>query len=117
MLFPLFWKIFTNILKIYELPKIYNKILKKLFKIIIYQINSVSQIHLASDLYGKCTLGGKNLFGTKLKKILGRIFFKRNLVPKEPFFLVASDGVPILCNKPCIKTGAGADIGYVKSVK
>ena len=25
MFFPLFWKVFTNILKIYELPKIDNK--------------------------------------------------------------------------------------------
>ena len=52
----------TNILKIYELPKIYNKILKKLFKMTIYQINSMSQIHLASELYGKCTFGGKGFF-------------------------------------------------------
>ena len=65
----------------------------------------MSQIHLASDLYGKCTLGGKNSFDTKLKKILGRIFFLKNLVPKESFFLVASDGVPILYNKPRICTG------------
>ena len=65
----------------------------------------MSQIHLASDLYGKCTLGGKNSFGTKLKKILGRIFLKKKIVPKESFFLVASDGVPILYSKPCICTG------------
>ena len=64
----------------------------------------MSQIHLASDLYGKCTLGGKNSFDTKLKKILGRIFFLKNLVPKESF-LVASDGVPILYDKPCIWKG------------
>ena len=62
MFFPLFSKVFTNILKIYELPKIYNKILKKLFTIIIYQVNSMSQLHLASELYWKCTLGGKGLF-------------------------------------------------------
>ena len=43
--------IFTNILEIYELPKIYNKIFKKLFTIIIYQVNSMSQLHLASELY------------------------------------------------------------------
>ena len=62
MFFPLFSKVFTNILKIYELPKIYNKILKKLLTIIIYQVNSMSQLHLASELYWKCTLGGKGLF-------------------------------------------------------
>ena len=62
MFFPLFSNVFTNILKIYELPKIYNKILKKLFTIIIYQVNSMSQLHLASELYWKCTLGGKGLF-------------------------------------------------------
>ena len=36
MFFPLFSNVFTNILKIYELPKIYNKVLKKLLTIIIY---------------------------------------------------------------------------------
>ena len=35
MFFPIFSNVFTNIVKIYELPKIYNKILKKLFTIII----------------------------------------------------------------------------------
>ena len=64
----------------------------------------MSQIHLASDLYGKCTLEGKNSFDTKLKKILGRIFFFKNLVPKESF-LVPSDGVRILYDKPCIWKG------------
>ena len=62
MFLPLFSKVVTNILKIYELPKIYNKILKKLLTIIIYQVNSMSQLHLASELYWKCTLGGKGLF-------------------------------------------------------
>ena len=62
MFFPLFSKVFTNILKIHELPKIYNKILKKLLTIIIYQVNSMSQLHLASEIYWKCTLGGKGLF-------------------------------------------------------
>ena len=42
MFFPLFSNVFTNILKIYELPKIYNKILKKLFTIIIYQVSYVT---------------------------------------------------------------------------
>ena len=39
--FPLFLNVFTNILKIYELSKTYNEILKKLFTTIIYQVNSV----------------------------------------------------------------------------
>ena len=51
ILFPLFSMNFTNILNIYELPKIYNKILKKLFTIIIYQVNSTLQLHMASELY------------------------------------------------------------------
>ena len=42
MFFPLFSNFFTNILKIYELPRIYNKVLKKLFTIIIYQVNYVT---------------------------------------------------------------------------
>ena len=62
MFFPLFTKVFTNILKIYELPEIYNKILKKLFTIIIYQVNSMSQLHLVSELYWKSALGRKGLF-------------------------------------------------------
>ena len=62
MFFPIFSNLFTDILKIYELPKIYNKILKKLLTIIIYQVNSMSQLHLASEIYWKCTLGGKGLF-------------------------------------------------------
>ena len=48
---PVFSNVFTNILKIYELPKIYNKILKKLLTIIIYQVNSMSQLHLVSEIY------------------------------------------------------------------
>ena len=63
MFFPLFSKVFTNILKIYELPKTYNKILKYcqilFFTIITYQVDSMSQLHLVSDLYWKCTLGDK----------------------------------------------------------
>ena len=75
MFFPFFSNVFTNILKIYELPKKCNKIVKKLFTIIIYQVDFMSQLHLASELYWKCTLGVKDSFGTKLKKILGRTFF------------------------------------------
>ena len=51
MLFPLFSIVFTDILKIYKVPKIYKKILRKLFIIIIYQVNSMTQLHLASELY------------------------------------------------------------------
>ena len=51
MLFPLFSNVFPNILKVYEVTKIYNKILEKLFTIIIYQVNSMLQFHLASELY------------------------------------------------------------------
>ena len=55
MFFPLFSKVFPNILKIYELPKIYNEILKYcqtlVLKIIIYQANSMSHLHLASEQY------------------------------------------------------------------
>ena len=81
MFFPLCSKVFTNILKIYELPKINNTIPKYcqtlLLTIIIYQANSMSQLHLASELYpfiGNGPLGAKNSFGTKLKEILGTIF-------------------------------------------
>ena len=41
MFLPLFSKLFTNILKIFELLKI-DKIFKKMFTIIIYQVNSMS---------------------------------------------------------------------------
>ena len=53
--FLLFSNVFTDILIIYELPRIYNKILKYWQTIvltrIIYQANSMSQLHLASELY------------------------------------------------------------------
>ena len=81
LFFSLCSKVFTNILKIYELPKINNTIPKYcqtlLLTIIIYQANSMSQLHLASELYpfiGNGPLGAKNSFGTKLKEILGTIF-------------------------------------------
>ena len=51
----LFSNVFTDILIMYELPRIYNKILKYWQTIvltrIIYQANSMSQLHLASELY------------------------------------------------------------------
>ena len=50
----------TNIAK--KAANCWNKILKKLFTIIIYQVNSISQLHLASELYWICTLGVKGLF-------------------------------------------------------
>ena len=83
MFFPLFSKVFTNILKIYELPKINNipKYYQTIFlTIIIYQANSMSQLHLASEIYPfieNVLLGAKDSLGTKLKKILGGIFFKK----------------------------------------
>ena len=52
LLFP---KVFTDILKIYELPKIYNKIPKYYqglaLTIMVYQVSSMSQLHLALELY------------------------------------------------------------------
>ena len=55
MFFTLFSKVFTNISKIYELPKINNMIPKYcqtlVITIIIYQVNFTSQLHLASKLY------------------------------------------------------------------
>ena len=113
MFFPLFLKVFTNILKSYELPKINNMIpeycqtLVLALTIIIYQANSMSQLYLASKRYPfieNMPLGSKVSFDTKLTKILGRTVFKK-LVPKESFFFVASDVVPILYNRPCICTG------------
>ena len=76
MFFPIFSNLFTDILKIYELPKIYNKILKKLLTMsstrsilchnFIWLLKFIENVHL----------GAKDSFGTKLKKILGRILFE-----------------------------------------
>ena len=74
MFFPLFSKVFTNILNIYQLPKIYNKILKKLFTIIIMSI-ICHNFNWLLDFNKNVHLEAKDLFGTKLKKILGRIVF------------------------------------------
>ena len=50
MFFPLFSKVFNNILKIYELPKIHNKIPKfsqTLFlPVVMYKANSMPHLHL-----------------------------------------------------------------------
>ena len=71
LFFPLFSKVSTNILKIYELPKINNTIPKYyqtlVLTIIIYLANSMSQLHLASELYPyqlywKCVFRSKGLF-------------------------------------------------------
>ena len=76
-LFHYFSKVFTNILKIYKLPKIYNKIPKYcqalVLAIIIYQANSMSQLYLASELYTYQLIENmpseaEDSFGTKLKK-------------------------------------------------
>ena len=74
MFFPIFSNLFTDILKIYELPKIYNKILKKLLTMsstrsilchnFIWLLKFIENVHL----------GVKDSFGTKLKKIQGRVF-------------------------------------------
>ena len=50
MFFPIFSNVFSNILKIYELPKIYKKILKKTVDN-NYQVNSMSQLLLGSEIY------------------------------------------------------------------
>ena len=50
----IFSKVFTDILKVYELLKMYNKIPKYcqtlVLTIIIYQVNSTSQLHLRFEL-------------------------------------------------------------------
>ena len=55
MFLSIIFKVFTNILKIDELPKINNKTPKycqtPVLTIIIYQADSMSQLHLASQLY------------------------------------------------------------------
>ena len=69
MFFALFSKVFTNVLKDYELPKIYNEILKKIVHNnhhnFILLLNFIKNVHL----------GAMDSFGTKLKKILRRIIF------------------------------------------
>ena len=64
MFFPLFSNVFFNIFKIDKLPKRYNKILKKLFTIIIYRVNSMSRSKVGYSF--------------------------KNVVPKKSFFFVAS---------------------------
>ena len=55
MFFPLCAKVFINILKIYELPKVNNTIPKYcqtlVLTIAIYQANSMSQLQPPSELY------------------------------------------------------------------
>ena len=55
MLFPLVSKVFTDIFKIYELPKTCNKIPKYcqilVLTIIICQANSMSQLNLPFGVY------------------------------------------------------------------
>ena len=70
--------------------------------VIIYQVNSMSQFNLASEIYWKCVVGGKRLFWRESKKNPRQDIFQKNVVPKESFFFVASDVVPILYSKPCI---------------
>ena len=109
-----FFIIFTDILKIYELIKIYNKIPKycqKLFlTIIIYQAKYYVKISSGLRtiplliLLKMCSWGQKTLSVLDKKKILGTIFSLKMQCQKSPFF-VASGVVPILYNKPCICTG------------
>ena len=93
--FPLLPKVFTDILKIYELPKIYNKIPKYyqtlLVTIIIYQANFMSQLHLdlnytPINFTGNVHQRAKDFFGTKFKKILSRIFFLKSSAERILFF-------------------------------
>ena len=46
----------------------YNNTLRKFFRIIIYQINSLPEFHLASELIENVQLEAKDCFCTKLKK-------------------------------------------------
>ena len=93
MFFPLLSNVFTNILKIYELPKIYNKIPKYCqtlaLTIIIYQIPSKFiwlLNYIPMNFIENLALPAKDSFDSKfLKEILGRIFFLKNVVPKESF--------------------------------
>ena len=53
----------------------------------------------------KCALVGKGLFWHWIKKNSRYDIFLENVVPKQSFFFVASDVIPILYNKPCTCTG------------
>ena len=76
--FPLCSKVFADILKIYELPKIDNTIPKycqtHVWTIINYQANSMSQLHLASvfipllTLLKTCPCGQRIFLALNLKK-------------------------------------------------
>ena len=75
MFFPLLSNVFTNIIKINELPVIRNNITKytqTLALIIIYQANSMPQLHLTFELYpsnfNENVRAQRTFFGTKLKK-------------------------------------------------
>ena len=86
MLFSLFSNVFTNILKIYELPKIYNKILKKLFTIIIYQVNSMSQLHLVSEILLKMYIWEQMTLLALKKKYQVGYFLKKGSVKRVLLF-------------------------------
>ena len=77
MFFPLFSKVFTDILKIYELPKIYNKIPKYcqtlVLTMIMYQANSMSNLiwllnYTPINFIENKQFGAKDSFGTKFNK-------------------------------------------------
>ena len=93
--FSLFPKVFYNILKIYELNKIYNKIPKYcqtlVLTIIINQVNSLSQLHLDFELYPLLTL-------LKIcSRGLRRKIFKKS---EEGYFLKCSTKRVLFC---CIR--------------
>ena len=73
MFFPIFSNLFTDILKIYELPKIYNKILKKLLTMSSTRSILCHNFIWLLKFIENVLLGAKDCFDTK--KILGRIFF------------------------------------------
>ena len=102
-----------SILKIYELPKINNAILKYrqtlALTIIMYEANSMSRLQLASELYPSnfiknVPLGEKDSFGTELRKILGRIFFLKCSAKKVLLFCYIGC-CSYVYNKPFICTG------------
>ena len=68
LFFPLFSKVFTDILKTYERLKVLNKIPKYsqtlILTIINYTANCIPQLHVAFELNpnSKCALGQKRFF-------------------------------------------------------
>ena len=104
MFLPLFSNVITNILKIYELLEIYKTLKKN-----VHDNHLPGQFYVTTwsgfwSLFKTYTWGQRTLLALNKKKILVRIYVFLNVVPKESFFFVAPDFVPILYNKPCICT-------------